>query len=341
MTVTARAIVLDKPGTHRLVRGPAAEPGAGDVRISVRAVGLCASDREVYDGTRALGYVRYPVVPGHEWSGTVDRVGEGVDPELVGRKAVAEGIRACHSCERCREGATNLCESGYDEMGFTRPGAMADHLIVPVTSLHTLDDKADLRAAALLEPAAVSAAAVMRAEPRPGDRVAVLGAGTLGLLTVQLLQAYSPVELTVIDPRVRRAEHALTMGATQAAGHAETGVLRGRFDLVLETAGAPGSAQDACRLTRRGGRTVITGMFEPGAQGIDPVHLAVSQLTVHAVFGAPSRAWSYALRAFAAGLLDPAPLITHEFPLTAFDEAIDLVESVAPEVGKVLVCPPA
>ncbi|AXK34259.1 dehydrogenase [Streptomyces armeniacus] len=339
MTPPARAIVIDRPGEHRLLTGPRPEPGPGEARIAVHAAGICGSDREVYDGTRQPEYVRYPVTPGHEWSGTVDAVGEGVAPALVGRKTVGEGIRPCLACDRCREGTTSLCTSAYDETGFTRPGAFADFLLAPARLLHPLPDDTDLRAAALLEPAAVSAAAVLAGEPRIGDRVAVVGAGTLGLLAVQLLAAYSPGELLVVDPRVSRAEQALAMGADRIRTPEESRAVRGRFDLVVETAGAPSTAQDACLLARRGGRTVLTGMFEPGAEGIDPVHLAVSQLTIRSVFGAPSSAWSFAVRALAAGLLDPAPLITHELPLTGFGEAIGLVGSGDPAVGKVLLTP--
>jgi threonine dehydrogenase-like Zn-dependent dehydrogenase len=346
----ARAVVVDEPGRHRLITGASPRPGRGEVRIAVCAAGICASDREVYDGTRPSAYVRYPLTPGHEWSGTVDAVGEGADPELLGRKAVAEGFRACLRCARCREGQTSLCLSGYDETGFTRPGAFADALVVPERLLHLLPDDADLRAAALLEPAAVVAAAVLAGEPRPGERVAVLGAGTLGLLAVQMLSAYSPAELLAVDPRVRRAELALGMGAT----HQRTTALRtameepeapeasaayGDYDLVVETAGAPTTAHDACLLARRGGRVVLTGMFEPGAEGIDPVRLAVSQLTVKSVFGASPAAWTQAVRAFTGGLIDPAPLITHELPLTRFGEAIGLVGGGDPSVGKVLLRP--
>ncbi|SCK40370.1 zinc-binding dehydrogenase [Streptomyces sp. WMMB 322] len=349
-TPSVRSVVIDRPGEHRLVTAAQPQPGRGEVRVAVHAAGICASDREVYDGTRAEGYVRYPVTPGHEWAGTVDAVGEGASPDLLGRKVVAEGFRACLRCERCREGATSLCMSGYEETGFTEPGAFADSLVLPERLLHVLPDDADLRAAALLEPAAVVAAAVLAARPRAGEHVAVLGAGTLGLLAVQLLAAHSPAELLAVDPRARRAEQALTMGATHARTPAEpggtgTGTGTGSetgsegFDLVVETAGAAGTAHDACKLARRGGRVVLTGMFEPGAQGIDPVHLSVSQLTVRSVFGAPSAAWAYAVRAFGTGLLDPAPLITHELPLTGFGEAIGLVGSGDPAVGKVLLRP--
>ncbi|MFB8024866.1 zinc-binding dehydrogenase [Streptomyces sp. NPDC056465] len=339
MTPVSRSLTVERPGSHRLTEGPLPEPGPGEVRVRVAAAGICMSDREVYDGRRDPAYVRYPVVPGHEWAGTVDAVGEGVDPALTGRRTVAEGFRACGRCERCRYGETSLCTAGYDETGFTRPGAFADHLVVPARLLHPLADDADLRAAALLEPSAVIAAAVRAGAPEPGERIAVVGAGTLGLLAVQLLAAVSPAELTVIDPRQERASLALDFGAGEARVPKEAEEVRGRYDLVVETAGAPSTAADACLLARRGGRVVLTGMFTPGAVGIDPVHLSLSQLTVRSVFGAPSAAWSYAVRAFTAGLLDPAPLITHEFPLERFADAVALVGSGDPETGKVLLRP--
>ncbi|MFF8289588.1 zinc-binding dehydrogenase [Streptomyces sp. NPDC016309] len=338
-TRPSRALLVERPGAHRLVERDVPAPGPGEVRVRVAAAGICMSDREVYDGHRDPGYVRYPVVPGHEWSGTVEAVGEGVDPALAGRKTVAEGFRACGACERCRCGETSLCAGGYAETGFTEPGAFADHVTVPARLLHLLRDDADLRAAALLEPAAVIAAAVRAGRPRPGERVAVVGAGTLGLLAVQLLGASSPAELTVIDPRTARGDQALRFGASESLDPAEAVRLEGRFDLVVETAGAPTTAASSCRLARRGGRVVLTGMFTPGAAGIDPVHLSLSQLEIRSVFGAPSSAWSDAVRAFGLGLLDPAPLITHEFPLERFTDAVALVGGGDPKTGKVLLRP--
>ncbi|MDQ8702883.1 alcohol dehydrogenase catalytic domain-containing protein [Streptomyces sp. LHD-70] len=336
---TGRSVVVERPGSHRLVTAAVPEPGPGEVRVRVAAAGICMSDREVYDGHRDAAYVRYPVVPGHEWSGTVEAVGAGVDPGLVGRRTVAEGFRACGVCARCRCGETSLCEGGYAETGFTEPGAFADQLLVPARLLHLLPDDADLRAAALLEPAAVVAAAVRAGRPAPGERVAVVGAGTLGLLAVQLLAASSPGELAVVDPRAARGKQALDFGATEAHTPGQAAALEGRFDLVVETAGAPSTAASSCRLARRGGRVALTGMFTPGAEGIDPVHLSLSQLEVRSVFGAPSAAWSDAVRAFSLGLLAPAALVTHEFPLEAFEEAISLVGSGSSEVGKVLLTP--
>ncbi|MEV8286043.1 zinc-dependent alcohol dehydrogenase [Streptomyces niveus] len=335
----SRAVVVDEPGVHRLAEGEPPVPGPGEVLVRVAAAGICLSDREVYHGRRDPGYVRYPVTPGHEWAGTVEAVGGGVDPALVGRRTVAEGFRTCGVCERCRAGDTSLCTGGYDETGFTRPGAFADHVTVPARLLHPLAADADLRAAALLEPAAVVAGAVRAGRPEPGERIAVVGAGTLGLLAVQFLAAYAPGELTVIEPRAGRAALAPAFGAHEILTPAEAEGRRGTYDLVVETAGAPTTAASSCLLARRGGRVVLTGMFTTGATGIDPVHLSLSQLTVRSVFGAPSAAWSFAVRAFTAGLLDPGPLISHEFPLERYAEAVALVGGGDPGTGKVLLRP--
>ncbi|MBL1088011.1 MULTISPECIES: zinc-dependent alcohol dehydrogenase [Streptomyces] len=335
----SRSIVVERPRHHRLVHGAVPEPGPGEVLVRVAAAGICRSDREVYDGRRDAGYVHYPVVPGHEWSGTVAAVGAGVDPALMGRKTVAEGFRACRACERCRTGETSLCTGGYAETGFTEPGGFADHLTLPAQLLHPLPDDADLRAAALLEPAAVVAAAVRAGRPRPGERIAVVGAGTLGLLAVQLLAAAEPAELVVVEPRSGRRAQALRCDATAVCTPEQAAQRNGCFDLVVETAGARSTAASSCLLARRGGRVVLTGMFPPGAAGIDPVHLSLSQLEIRSIFGAPSSAWLYAVRAFSRGQLDPAPLITHEFPLEGFAEAIALVGDGDPGTGKVLLRP--
>ncbi|NYI03303.1 zinc-dependent alcohol dehydrogenase [Allostreptomyces psammosilenae] len=337
MTSTdSRSVLLEAPGRHRLVEGPVREPGPGEVRVRVGAAGLCGSDRELYTGTRPAQYCVYPIVPGHEWSGTVEAVGPGVPERLVGCKAVAEGFRSCGLCDRCRFGDTSLCEAGYEETGFTLPGAFADHVVLPARLLHPLSDDADLRAAALLEPAAVMAATQLRCPGLPGERVAVVGGGTLGMLGAQLYAACHPAELTVVTRNTARAERAMAFGATRLISPEEAAREAGRYDLVVETAGARSTAADSVRLARRGGRVVLTGIPAPGAVDLDPIDLVVRQIQLHTVFGAPSDAWAHAVRAFNAGLLTPAPLITAEFGLEDYAKA---VEEAGRAAGKVLLVP--
>ncbi|WP_328934105.1 MULTISPECIES: alcohol dehydrogenase catalytic domain-containing protein [unclassified Streptomyces] len=331
------AVVVEAPGEHRLASHEPRRPEAGEALVRVHAVGICGSDREVYQGNRPEGYVRYPLTPGHEWSGTVEAVGAGVPATLVGRKVVGEGFRNCQVCDRCHAGETTLCTAGYEETGFTQPGAMAATLTLPARLLHVLPDEVDLTAAALLEPAACIAAAALKANARPGERVAVVGTGTLGMFAVQFLKAGSPAELLVVGSRPDRAALSEQFGATGFRTKNEP--LPDDFDVVIETAGSADAARTAASLLRRGGRLILTGIPAPGAEGLDPTDLVVRQLEVHTVFGAPPDAWAHTVRVFGAGLLDPLPLVTHELPLAEFPQAIELVGSGDPKVGKVLLRP--
>ncbi|MEV2214790.1 alcohol dehydrogenase catalytic domain-containing protein [Streptomyces sp. NPDC050997] len=334
------AVVIEAPGEHRVTSHDPRRPEAGEALVRVHAVGICGSDREVYQGNRPEGYVRYPLVPGHEWSGTVEAVGAGVPASLVGRKVVGEGFRNCQVCDRCHAGETTLCTAGYEETGFTQPGAMATTLTLPARLLHVLPDDADLTAAALLEPAACIAAAAIKANALPGERVAVVGTGTLGMFAVQFLKAGSPAELLVVGTRNDREALSRQFGATDFRTRNDEGpALPDDFDVVIETAGSASAARTAASLLRRGGRLVLTGIPAPGAEGLDPTDLVVRQLEVHTVFGAPPDAWAHTVRVFAAGLLDPLPLVTHELPLAEFPRAIELVGSGDPKVGKVLLRP--
>ncbi|MEV6291182.1 alcohol dehydrogenase catalytic domain-containing protein [Streptomyces sp. NPDC051896] len=330
-------VVIEAPGTHRVEEHAPREPGPGEALVAVHAVGICGSDREVYQGNRPEGYVRYPLTPGHEWSGTVSAVGAGVPAGLVGRKVVGEGFRNCQVCDRCHAGETTLCTHGYEETGFTQPGAMAGTLTLPARLLHVLPDDADLTAAALLEPAACIAAAAIKVNALPGERVAVVGTGTLGMFAVQFLKAVSPAELLVVGTRNDREALSRQFGATDF--RLKDQELPAGFDVVIETAGSASAARTAASLLRRGGRLVLTGIPAPGADGLDPTDLVVRQLEVHTVFGAPPDAWAHTVRVFGAGLLDPLPLVTHELPLTEFAQAIELVGAGDPKVGKVLLRP--
>jgi 2-desacetyl-2-hydroxyethyl bacteriochlorophyllide A dehydrogenase len=338
----SRSVLLERPGRQRVVKGEVPGPGPGEVLVRVAAAGICGSDRELYEGGRPESYRAFPIVPGHEWSGTIEEAGLGVDPALIGRPTVGEGFVNCQVCARCRAGDTNLCGAGYDEIGFTRPGAFADHLIVPARLLHPLPAGTDLRAAVLLEPAAVAAAAVLRAAPVPGERVGVVGAGTLGLLTIQLLAACSPAELVVSDPRAGREAVARAGGAT-ACFHPDRLDARSLdaldLDVVVETAGARDSAAAAARQVRRGGRLVLTGIPGMIAEMLSPSLIVERQLTVTSVFGAPSAAWTHAVRVFAAGLLDLGSLVTHELPLEAYPDAVALLGQGGEDVGKIILRP--
>ncbi|PRW63183.1 zinc-dependent alcohol dehydrogenase [Actinopolyspora mortivallis] len=326
MSDAPRAVRIEEPGVLRLVPTDPTPPGPGEALVEVAYSGICGSDREVFTGGRPEGFVRYPVVPGHEWSGRVAAVGTGVDEGLFGRLVVGEGFRSCGVCPRCRRGDTNLCAAEYDETGFTSPGAWADWLTLPARLLHVLPDHADPRGAAALEPAACAAAATLKLAPVPGERVAVVGGGSLGLLTTQLIAASSPGELTMVEPNERRAELAESCGASRVCSPERARGELGGYDAVVEAAGVPGTAELATALARPAGRVVLTGVAAQDSVPLDPARLVLSQLTVHTVFGAPSHAWVHAVSSFTSGALDPGVIVTEEFGLEEAERALRSLE---------------
>jgi threonine dehydrogenase-like Zn-dependent dehydrogenase len=251
----------------------------------------------------------------------------------------AEGIRWCGVCRRCREGATNLCLAGYEETGFTQPGAFSGYLRVPGRLVHRLPPDRPVDEAALLEPAACVANAVASAGARPGQVVVVVGGGTLGAIAVQMLALSSPAELVLVEERADRRKLGLTLGATAAVTEAEAGEAGLAADVVVEAAGRRGSAHLAASLAERGGTVVLCGIPGDPPERLDPARITLRELHVHGVFSASSAAWERAARLYRAGLLDFAPLISHRLPLSAFAEALAVVGEHAPGSGKVLLIP--
>src|SRR6266705_4013392 len=174
-----KALRITAPGQANLTELEKPPIGPEDVLIRSRAVGICGSDVELYRGIRPAGFYRYPIVPGHEWAGEIVAVGERVRTLSPGDKVVSEGFLFCGTCRNCRTGLTNLCEAGYDEIGFTRTGGLAEYVAVPARLVHTLPGNAVLEQAALLEPTAVVAHAFLRAQPRAGSTVVVIGDGNI------------------------------------------------------------------------------------------------------------------------------------------------------------------
>jgi 2-desacetyl-2-hydroxyethyl bacteriochlorophyllide A dehydrogenase len=316
-----------------------------DVLIRSHTVGICGSDVELYRGIRPAGYYHYPVIPGHEWAGEVVAIGKRVRTILPGDKVVSEGFLFCGTCRNCRMGLTNLCEAGYDEIGFTRPGGMAEYVAVPARLVHPLPPDSSLELAALLEPTAVVVHGFLHAQPLAGGTVIVLGDGNIGLLAVQVARLYSPATLVLLGSRDERLQMGQRLGAThtlnvrqndpQALIDSLTG---GRgADLVFEGGNRPTGVEQSINFARRGGTVVLEGIAGTGARlNLESDIFALKHLTVFGIFGANAAAWTYAVQIFSTGLLQLAPLISHRFPLGEYQAALDTLVSRQPGTLKVL-----
>ena len=335
-----RALLVAGPGEAAVTDVPDPVPGPGQALVAVEAAGICGSDLELLDGRRPAAYVRYPVVPGHEWAGRVQAAGPGVGDLAPGDPVVAEGLRSCGVCERCTEGRTNLCVAGYAETGFTHPGALAERLVVPARLVHRLPAGRPLEPAALLEPAACVASGLLEAGlPPPGRRVAVVGDGPLGLLALLLLRAADPAELVLVGGTPARSAFGPGCGATGVVAAAALAALAGRFDAVVEAANSPAGATTAVSLLRRGGTALLLGISGSGRAAIDPDAVALGQLRLQGGFAASSAAWRWVVGLYAGGVLDPAPLVTHRFGLEEATEAFAALTAPGGDAVKILVSP--
>lgn len=317
-----KAAVLHGPRDLRVEAAREPELGADDVLVRVTVAGLCGTDYRIWTGDRA---VTYPRIMGHELVGRVEAVDRDVTRVKVGDRVVVEPNYSCGRCPLCREGNRNLCLSrtavGIDvDGGFAEFVRLPSRCCWPVPAGLAADD------VLLTEPLAVVTRAVGRGHVRAGETAAVVGAGTLGLLGLQVLLAHG-ARVLVVARTERRLELARTLGAaaTRTVGAGPLEELGRRFsgregvDVVLETAGTAEAVEHALALVRPGGRIVLTGLpHEPTPVRFFTVVRREITLTGSMIY---QNEFGEALGLLERGAVRPRPLLTHRFPLGAIGDA--------------------
>jgi L-iditol 2-dehydrogenase len=334
-----KAIVIDEPNRIEFRDIEEPECGPDDVLIRSAMAGLCRTDLELLLGQVPDSWVRYPVVPGHEWSGTVVEVGNNVIEVAPGDRVCSEGIVPCNRCKRCRNGETNLCEN-YDQLGFTRVGGCGEYVVAPRHVVHRLEEGVSFESAVLVEPAAVVLRAIERALPATGEVVGVVGVGTLGSIAVQILRLHSPRALVAFGIRDEELELARSMGAThtinvaqQDAEEATHRILGEGLDMVVEVAGSALAVETSLNVVRRGGRVSLLGIAGKQARlDIPSDYFVANDAVVMGGFSYTTATWARVLRLVNAGLVDFDPLVTHRFPARDFPKAYDLIDNRGDEL---------
>lgn len=304
MTAREQAAVQDIPE-------PAAGPG--QVVVDVRRVGICGTDMAFFRGTMpflADGRASYPLRPGHEWAGVVAAVGDGVDAAWIGGRVTGDTMLGCRECDRCARGRQHVCARRF-EVGVLGGwhGALAEQLLVPATSVFPLPDTVSDAAGAMVEPSANALRAVRDAHVSAGQRVLVIGPGTLGLMAVAFAVA-AGAEVQVIGRSAAGLELATALGAASVS---VTGDIPGDFPVVIEASGGAGMPALAVDLAEPGGVIVLMGISgEPSL--VDTRQAVTNNLTVIGnLSGSPAMAAT--IEAFASGSVDPLPLIAATVPL--------------------------
>ena len=335
-----QAAVLHGPRDLRVQSADVPAPRAGEVLVRVGLAGLCGTDYRIWTGDRP---VSYPRVMGHEFVGRVEAVGSGVTRVAPGDRVVVEPNYSCGGCALCREGNRNLC-AARTAVGIDVDGCFAELARVPERCAWRAPDGLADEALVVTEPLAVVVRAVRRGAIRPGESAAVVGAGTLGLLALQVLRARgarvlvvtrSPRRLELARTLAAEAVHALADGPLPEAARAFAG--REGVDCVVETAGTADAVNHALALVRPGGRVVLTGLpHDPTPVAFFAVVRREVTLTGSMIY---QDEFPEAIRLIAEGAVRPGPLVTHRFPLAEIGHAFAVHEE--PTSIKVAVAPAA
>ncbi|MBI2723490.1 MAG: alcohol dehydrogenase catalytic domain-containing protein [Chloroflexi bacterium] len=345
-----KAAALAGPRTMKIVDLPDDGPAAGELRVRVAFCGICGSDMHEYEADnppRALGFMQ-PVM-GHEFSGTVTAIGDGVTSVSVGQIVVGNPGAGCGTCAYCQRGRENLCREGSTQgggMGYTRPGAYSEFITIPERSAVVLPEGADLRAAALTEPFAVARHALIQGGYHRGETLVIAGAGPIGLLTVIAAREMGGTRIVVSEPLAGRREAAQHVGASHviapadlvATVHALTGGVGA--EVSVDASGLPVGIADCTNATARGGRIVIAGVGEqPYSLQILPT--IVNEHTYIGVLGYSRREFIDSAMLIARGAVDVTPVISEVVAVSDTPAAFARLSDGRNDLRKVLVSPDA
>ncbi len=339
---------LHGPNDIRYEQVPDPTPGPGQVLARVRAAGICGTDIEIYTLEHPVyrsGEGRLPIILGHEWSGEVVAVGPGVTLFRPGDRVTCENPIGCGACEACLAGRENVCRSRVEFGVQGRDGAFADYTLSDEGKTHSVG-ALSFEEAALLEPATVAVRAVRQAEIRPGDRVAVLGCGCIGLLTVQAAKAAGASLVLATDLVESKLLLAGSLGADLGANPSEENLgevccdlTEGRgFHAVIECSGSPAALAETFGLAAIAGRIVIVGVYGGASVQVQPDLLVSREITVRGTVGGQG-CWEETIRLVSDGSIRTRQLISHVMPLSAVRQAFETVRRGSSDVGKVILTP--
>ena len=343
MTKANQVSVLHGVGDLRIDERPVPSPAPGEVLIAMGSVGICGSDVHYLEHGRIGSFVvEAPMILGHESSGIVEALGDGVTSLRPGDRIALEPGVPCRRCAVCKSGRYNLCA---EVRFFATPpvdGSMATYVTHPADFCYRLPDHVSLDEGAMMEPLSVGIHACRRGGVSMGDRVLVMGAGPIGLVTVLAARAAGASVIALSDPQAERLDLARQVGADLVTSAAGPGLVPelvdragGMFDASVDCSGAEAAVRVAMNATRSGGKVVLVGL---GADEmtLPIVESATREVDLLGIFRY-CNAYPAALELIASGRVDVKPIVTHRFSMTRVSEAFDVARTGRDGAVKVMV----
>lgn len=327
-----RAVIIAEPGKIHVENVADPTPQPDELVIRVGACGICGTDLHIANGS--LSMTRYPVVPGHEVAGEIVAVGRNVPQKIggsdtkltIGTRVAIDPNRYCGYCALCRTGRENLCLN-YGCMGVTTNGAFAEYVTVPASKAYVLPENLSFQEAALLEPISCATHGMHRLNPKSGDTILIVGAGTMGLLLLQLAVRGGASRVAVVDINTQRLQRAASLGAsitqTDISRLLEEEPLG--FDCVIDVTGSARAVEGAFAAVKRGGKLMVFGVTSSEAMvSLSTFRITTSEITI---LGSQAILFSIepAIHLVSGGIINTKALLTTTLPLEDFPSALDMV----------------
>ncbi|MBY3064585.1 MULTISPECIES: galactitol-1-phosphate 5-dehydrogenase [Rhizobium] len=337
-----RAAVMYSPGDIRLEDIAKPELKPGHVMLRVAAVGVCGSDipRMLIKGAHKV-----PIVCGHEFSGHITEVGEGVEGYEVGELMGVPPMLPCYKCDQCMTGNFSRCRD-YDYFGSRRDGAYTEFVAVPVGNLLRAPEGMDPRATAMIDPASIALHAIWKAPPTAGQRGAVIGCGPIGLFAIQWMKLMGCTEVIAIDISEEKLAQAREAGADQTFLVTDQIPANLKCDIIVEAAGHNSSINVAAKLAAPGGHVVFIGIpvGDITLENKTFQHFLRQEVSLRGAwnsFGAPypGKQWTVTLDSLASGRLKWEFMITHELGLEALPGMFEKIKNKSEFFSKIMFRP--
>jgi L-iditol 2-dehydrogenase len=341
-----KALLLREYKHLELLDLPQPTPGPGELLVQVAACGICGSDVHGYDGSS--GRRIPPIVMGHEAAGIVAATGPGVTRFHPGDRVTFDSTVYCGECSYCLRGEVNLCDRrqviGVSCGEYRRAGAFAEYVTVPERIALALPDSMSFAEAAMLEPVSVALHAVKVSEIRGGETALVIGAGMIGLLTLQAARAAGCGRVLIADVDATRLQLAESLGATEtlllSGDELPREVVRrtgAGADVALEAVGRGQTIQAAIHSVRKGGTVTLIGNIEP--QVTIPLQVVVSRQLRLQGTAASSGEYPQAIELIRRGKIQVRPLITAVAPLEEGARWFERLYAHEPNLMKIVLTP--
>jgi len=320
-----KALVLEKKGKIQLKTVPKPQPRKGEALIRVKACGICGSDLPRIYGDIAY---YYPSIPGHEFAGEVQEVGDSEkDRFWIGKRVTVFPLIPCYQCRFCQAGLYEMCEE-YGYIGSRQDGAFAEYVAVPEKCVFALPDHISYSEAALAEPLACVVYGIRRSGIKPGEKALVFGAGAIGLLLMSLLKISGASQVVMVDISTKKLDFAKSLGASEVVlndDHLEKNlksIAPFGFDVVADATGNPRVMEKQIRFVQPDGTFLVFGVAPRGEMmSVEPYDIFLRDIHVVGSY-AVKKTMQYSINLISSGKIQVKNLISASYPLDEFEKGI-------------------